>query len=64
LFVKKNVMGDAHSSIVGRLTESILSPAWLCMSVIGSAKSKTQRVFERLQISTAGRELTGAISLY
>jgi len=57
-------MGDANSSDAGRLTESILSPEWLRMSVIGSAKSRTQRVFESIQISQAGREFTGAISLY
>jgi len=34
------------------------------MSVVGSAKSRTQRVFESIQISQAGRELTGVISLY
>jgi len=34
------------------------------MSVIGSAKSRTQRVFESISISQAGRELTGVISLY
>ena len=34
------------------------------MSVIGSAKSRTQTVFESIQISQAGRELTGVISLY
>jgi len=34
------------------------------MSVIGSAKSSTQRVIESTQISQAGRELIGVISLY
>jgi len=34
------------------------------MSVIRSAKSRTQRVFESIQISQAGRELTGIMSLY
>jgi len=34
------------------------------MSVIGSAKSRTQRAFESIQISQAGRELRGIISLY
>jgi len=34
------------------------------MSLIGSAKSRTQRVFESIQISEAGTELTGVISLY
>jgi len=34
------------------------------MSVIGSAKSGRQRVFESIQISQAERELIGVISLY
>jgi len=34
------------------------------MSVIGSAKSRTQRVFESIQISQVEIELTGIISLY
>ena len=34
------------------------------MSGIGSAKSRTQRDFESIQISQAERELTGVISLY
>ena len=34
------------------------------MFVIGSAKSRTQRVFETIQISQVGRELTGVMSLY
>jgi len=34
------------------------------MSVIGSVKTRTQRVFESIHISQAGRELTGVISLY
>jgi len=34
------------------------------MSVIGSAKSRTQRLLESIQISQAGREFTGVISLY
>jgi len=34
------------------------------MSVIGSANSRTQRVFKSIRISQAGRELTGVISLY
>ena len=34
------------------------------MSVNVSAKSKTQKVFERIQISQAGTKLTGVISLY
>jgi len=34
------------------------------MSVIGSTKSRTQRVFKSIQISQVGRELTGVISLY
>ena len=59
-----NVMSNANSSGAGRLTESILSPAWWCMSVIGSTKSRNQRVFDSIQISQAGRELTGVISLY
>jgi len=57
-------MDDANSSTAGRLTESLLSPEWQCMSVISSAKSRSQRVFESIQISQAGRELTGVISLY
>jgi len=34
------------------------------MSVIGSAKSRTQRVFKSIQISQVGRELIGVISLH
>ena len=34
------------------------------MSVIGSAQSRTQRVFESIHISQAGRELIGVMSLY
>jgi len=34
------------------------------MSVMGSAKVRTQRVFESIYISQAERELTGVISLY
>jgi len=34
------------------------------MSVIGSGKSRSQRVLESIQISQAERELTGVISLY
>jgi len=34
------------------------------MAVIGSTKLRTQRVFESIQISQAGRELTVVISLY
>jgi len=34
------------------------------MSVIGSAKSSTHRVFERIKISQAGKKLTGASSRY
>jgi len=33
------------------------------MPVIGSAKSRAQKVFERIQISQLGRELTSVISL-
>jgi len=57
-------MDDTNSSTVGRLTESILSPEWWCMFVIGSAKSRTPRVFESIQISQVGKELIGVISLY
>ena len=34
------------------------------MFVIGSAKSRTPRVFESIQISQVGKELIGVISLY
>jgi len=34
------------------------------MSVIGPTKSRTQWVFESIQISQMGRELTAVISLY
>jgi len=34
------------------------------MSIIGSAKVRTQIVFESIQISQAESELTGVISLY
>jgi len=34
------------------------------MSVIDSAKLKTQRVFESIQTSQVEREFTGIISLY
>jgi len=60
----QSVMGDTNSSTAGCLTESILSPQWYCMSVMGSTKSRTQSVFESILISQAGRELTGVISLY
>ena len=34
------------------------------MSIIGSAKSRTKKVFKSIQISQVGIELTGVISLY
>jgi len=34
------------------------------MAVIGSAKSRTQKVFEIIQMSQVERELIGVISLY
>jgi len=57
-------MGDANSSTAGYLTKSILSAEEVCQSVIGFAISRTQRVFESIQISQSEIELTGVISLY
>jgi len=34
------------------------------MSIIGSVKLRTKRVFESIQISPVGRELIPVISLY